>query len=369
MGIVDVPVCTRQGHAFESCSNLCFVAASNPADVPIKQAGLHFMGRDLGTPPGLDLPRGDASTRTPCDLGKPEQLLPCPTEIASALPMLQAPAPLVLSQLLIAPAMCIIALPPAFSAWQNVGQTDVLPASPIEDRSRCSSGDAEIFQEPDSAMGADETRSAQCTLRDLVPPPPGLQLPNMEMGELPSMGSAEHAAGSCRPCFWFWKSQGCNRGTLCNHCHLCLPDKLRTQRKAARSLQLLARPLLQQQTRHLKHRCPLESLEGNGDSQGSRADENECFVETPTATVQKPRRKVRRGRRPGKKSTVYEARPLDNVVFLPGSLPHSDQRPVEISRKCEENVAWKRDEQFRFIEAKRAVIESILTRQGAAAGA
>merc|ERR1712228_104182 len=38
---------------------------------------------------------------------------------------------------------------------------------------------------------------------------------------LPSLGSKFHGTGQCKPCAWYHKSQGCENGKDCNHCHLC----------------------------------------------------------------------------------------------------------------------------------------------------
>eukprot|EP00913_Durusdinium_trenchii_P002992 g2768.t1 len=51
---------------------------------------------------------------------------------------------------------------------------------------------------------------------------------------LPSVGSAMHHAGECRPCAWFWK-RGCLNGRDCLHCHLCPEGSVR-QKKADKDL-------------------------------------------------------------------------------------------------------------------------------------
>lgn len=48
---------------------------------------------------------------------------------------------------------------------------------------------------------------------------------------LPSIGSADHADGSCNPCAWYWKPQGCQNGTSCTRCHLCPKGELKVRRK------------------------------------------------------------------------------------------------------------------------------------------
>lgn len=50
------------------------------------------------------------------------------------------------------------------------------------------------------------------------PPPPSEPAPGTQ--ELPSVGSAGHAAGTCRPCAFVQKG-GCENGAGCRFCHLC----------------------------------------------------------------------------------------------------------------------------------------------------
>lgn len=51
------------------------------------------------------------------------------------------------------------------------------------------------------------------------------------LGDLPSVGSAGHAAGACKPCA-FLHSKGCDNGAACTFCHLCGPgEKKRRQRE------------------------------------------------------------------------------------------------------------------------------------------
>merc|ERR1712190_426266 len=45
-------------------------------------------------------------------------------------------------------------------------------------------------------------------------------------------GSKLHGSGSCRPCAWFWKESGCQRGQACMYCHLCPEGELKARKKA-----------------------------------------------------------------------------------------------------------------------------------------
>eukprot|EP00435_Cladocopium_sp_Y103_P001450 s4142_g1.t1 len=61
-------------------------------------------------------------------------------------------------------------------------------------------------------QGWDETREGQgpitCDVAD-------------RSQDMPSIGSMDHAAGTCRPCAWFHKPGGCRNSYDCSHCHLC----------------------------------------------------------------------------------------------------------------------------------------------------
>jgi len=50
--------------------------------------------------------------------------------------------------------------------------------------------------------------------------------------EAPSRGSILHEEGSCSPCVWFWKPQGCQRGQECGYCHLCPEGEIKSRKKA-----------------------------------------------------------------------------------------------------------------------------------------
>mmetsp|Transcript_82465 Transcript_82465/g.163695 ORF Transcript_82465/g.163695 Transcript_82465/m.163695 type:complete len:808 (-) Transcript_82465:404-2827(-) len=56
-------------------------------------------------------------------------------------------------------------------------------------------------------------------------------LPMVPPAPLPSLGSALHGTGMCRPCAWFWKPQGCGNGMDCCHCHLCPEGEIKARRK------------------------------------------------------------------------------------------------------------------------------------------
>jgi len=47
-----------------------------------------------------------------------------------------------------------------------------------------------------------------------------------------SVGSGLHGTGSCKPCAWFWKVEGCSNSVDCRHCHACPEGEIRRRRKA-----------------------------------------------------------------------------------------------------------------------------------------
>jgi hypothetical protein len=49
-----------------------------------------------------------------------------------------------------------------------------------------------------------------------------------------SVGALLHASGTCKPCGFFWKSQGCEFGKGCLHCHLCGKGESKTRRRKAK---------------------------------------------------------------------------------------------------------------------------------------
>eukprot|EP00747_Dinoflagellata_sp_TGD_P088915 gnl/TRDRNA2_/TRDRNA2_164156_c2_seq2.p1 gnl/TRDRNA2_/TRDRNA2_164156_c2~~gnl/TRDRNA2_/TRDRNA2_164156_c2_seq2.p1 ORF type:complete len:454 (-),score=101.00 gnl/TRDRNA2_/TRDRNA2_164156_c2_seq2:215-1576(-) len=54
--------------------------------------------------------------------------------------------------------------------------------------------------------------------------PPGL-------GSLPSYGSMLHGTGLCKPCAWFWKAKGCQKGQECGHCHICPEGEIKARKR------------------------------------------------------------------------------------------------------------------------------------------
>mmetsp|Transcript_119842 Transcript_119842/g.310943 ORF Transcript_119842/g.310943 Transcript_119842/m.310943 type:complete len:370 (-) Transcript_119842:35-1144(-) len=53
---------------------------------------------------------------------------------------------------------------------------------------------------------------------------------NIEPSELPSIGSAEHHKGTCKPCAFIFKD-GCQAGIECRFCHLCEQGEKRRRKR------------------------------------------------------------------------------------------------------------------------------------------
>lgn len=94
--------------------------------------------------------------------------------------------------------------------------------------------------EDDEQVSEEECHQAEVSHKALKPP--GLELQGSSVvepivlaappvGELPSVGSANHGHGDCKPCAWFHKEQGCKNGKECRHCHLCPNDEIKNRKK------------------------------------------------------------------------------------------------------------------------------------------
>merc|ERR1719264_1844517 len=72
------------------------------------------------------------------------------------------------------------------------------------------------------------TSQVQVAAKFPVPPPPSR--PALGSPELPSVGSAGHTAGRCKPCAFF-HTAGCENGLACQFCHLCEAGEKKRRRK------------------------------------------------------------------------------------------------------------------------------------------
>lgn len=47
-----------------------------------------------------------------------------------------------------------------------------------------------------------------------------------------SIGTTEHSAGTCKPCGFYWKGNGCQKAEKCGFCHLCPEGEVKRRKKA-----------------------------------------------------------------------------------------------------------------------------------------
>lgn len=62
-------------------------------------------------------------------------------------------------------------------------------------------------------------------------------IPDATQAELPTLGSAKHQLGQCKPCAFAWKPEGCESGENCSFCHLCPPGEKQRRKKVLRQIQ------------------------------------------------------------------------------------------------------------------------------------
>lgn len=79
-------------------------------------------------------------------------------------------------------------------------------------------------------MTLSESQSPLVLLRleELVKPPPAP----------PSLGSAAHLVGACKPCAFVFKG-GCQSGKSCVFCHLCMPGEKQRRKKELKTFKQL----------------------------------------------------------------------------------------------------------------------------------
>lgn len=89
----------------------------------------------------------------------------------------------------------------------------------------CALSDAPVGVEQTSAVTLSGAQRIVLQLDNSV-----LGKPRLESLELPSVGSAGHALGNCKPCA-FVHTKGCGNGVDCPFCHLCRPGEKKRRRK------------------------------------------------------------------------------------------------------------------------------------------
>jgi len=107
--------------------------------------------------------------------------------------------------------------------WIGVSPSDATASRPP------SEGSAHSQASVDAAAGVLSVQPPQAAPDSLAP----------GSAELPSIGSAGHTEGRCKPCAFFHE-QGCATGRTCLFCHSCKPgEKLRRRREKREVVQLV----------------------------------------------------------------------------------------------------------------------------------
>merc|ERR1712196_291684 len=76
-----------------------------------------------------------------------------------------------------------------------------------------------------------------------------LELPS---AGFPNIGSKGHMEGTCKPCAFYWRQDGCQNGCHCNFCHVCEPGERRRRKKEKKHLGLNAIALFPQKLQGLQ---------------------------------------------------------------------------------------------------------------------
>jgi hypothetical protein len=79
-----------------------------------------------------------------------------------------------------------------------------------------------------------------------------------------SVGSANHIDGLCKPCVWFWRSVSCQKGSLCDYCHLCDKDAVKrsvSQRQMIKNMRRKAIKAMGERSKIFRERQRLELVE------------------------------------------------------------------------------------------------------------
>lgn len=100
------------------------------------------------------------------------------------------------------------------------GTSAISPISTSSDAS--ASADSPCWCKPGDGP-TEAAQQAELCLGDVEQASPRTQVVPLEMRtpEL-SVGSLLHGSGHCKPCYWFWRAQGCSNGSECRHCHMCV---------------------------------------------------------------------------------------------------------------------------------------------------
>lgn len=77
---------------------------------------------------------------------------------------------------------------------------------------------------------ASEDVSSECLQRLVLRLDEVVKRPELGSQEMPTVGSANHRVGTCKPCA-FAHTKGCQNGIDCQFCHLCIPNEKKRRQK------------------------------------------------------------------------------------------------------------------------------------------
>jgi len=110
------------------------------------------------------------------------------------------------------------------------------PAAPAETRTRPYYPGRQLVRGARAALGREASAGGSSGSSTAAPPSPASGAePRPEALELPSVGSAGHRQGTCKPCVFVAK-RGCKSGRACGFCHLCEPGEKKRRQKEKRAL-------------------------------------------------------------------------------------------------------------------------------------
>jgi len=113
---------------------------------------------------------------------------------------------------------------------QPAVQWEELPSGKLEEEQSDEPEHDPLEQDPLEEQDLTQSEEHD-TGKEQSPTTPKVSLDLLTSLSLPSTGSALHNFGKCRPCAWFWKSQGCLNGQACGHCHLCPEGELKVRKR------------------------------------------------------------------------------------------------------------------------------------------
>jgi len=141
-------------------------------------------------------------------------------------------------------------------------------------------------------------------------------------GLAPAGGSQLHGTGTCQPCAWFWKADGCKAGLACDYCHQCPRGELKARKRYKHSLMRLGlvTPKVAQCTRNVTFGdevvAALSKQESDNDESTSAAGSAEELAVSLSSDDAAAERQA-----PGARSSDGSVMPVPPGLELPPETP------------------------------------------------